>query len=49
MHYLINPFTPKFKKYILPTFHTEMYKWCNENLVVQSFFIWVSYEKPNSS
>ena len=23
--------TPKFKKYILPTFKREMYKWGNEN------------------
>ena len=43
------PRPPNFKKYILPTVYKEMYKWCNENLVVQSFFIWVSYEKPRSS
>ena len=28
---LINPFTPKFKTYIPPTFEREMYKWCSEN------------------
>ena len=27
----INPFTPKFKKYILPTFQREVYKWGSEN------------------
>ena len=27
----LNPFTPKFKKYILPTFQWEMYKWGSEN------------------
>ena len=42
----VNHFTPKFEKYILPTFYREMYKWCN--LVVQSFFVWISYEKPSS-
>ena len=26
-----NPFTSKFKKYILPTFWREMYKWGSEN------------------
>ena len=26
-----NPFTPKFKTYILPTIQREMYKWCSEN------------------
>ena len=26
-----NPFTPKFKTYILPTFYREMYEWCSEN------------------
>ena len=32
---LIGLWTPKFKKYILPTFYREMYKRCTENLVVQ--------------
>ena len=27
--------SPELKKYILPTFQREMYKWCSENLVVQ--------------
>ena len=45
----LTPFTPNFKKYILPTFYRELYKWWIENLLVQSFFIWVSYEKPSSS
>ena len=26
MYFLFNPFTPKFKKYNLPTFYREMYK-----------------------
>ena len=30
----VNPFTPRFKKYILPTFQREMYKWGSENQVV---------------
>ena len=28
---LVNPFTPKFKKHILPTFKRRMYKWGSEN------------------
>ena len=42
-----NPFTPKFKKYLLPTLKIRgMYTVsdCNENLAVQSFFVWLSYE-----
>ena len=27
-----NPFAPKFKKYILPTFQREMYKWSSERI-----------------
>ena len=45
---IYNPFTPKFKKYILTTFlerNVEVRQW---ELVVQSSFIWVSYEKPSS-
>ena len=30
----VNPFTPKFEKYILPTFYRELHMWRNENLVV---------------
>ena len=30
-HFYLPPFTPKFKKYILPTFQKEMYKWGGEN------------------
>ena len=29
---MINPFTPTFKKYILPTFWREMYEWGSENI-----------------
>ena len=29
----VNPFNPKFKKYILPTFWREMYKWGSEKLI----------------
>ena len=44
----LNPFTPKFKKYILPTF-LKRNVWAREwELVVQSSFIWVSYEKTSS-
>ena len=43
----VNPFTPKFKKYNLPAFYREMYKWCNEILVVQSLFIGVKLWKAN--
>ena len=28
---LFNPFTPKFKKYILPTLEQKVYKWGSEN------------------
>ena len=35
----LNPFTPKIEKCILLTFYEEMYKRCNENLAVQSFFV----------
>ena len=28
----INPLTPKFKKYILPTFQIEIYEWGSQNL-----------------
>ena len=28
---LLNPYAPKFKKYILPTFKQKMYKWGSEN------------------
>ena len=31
--WFLNPFTPKLKKYILPTFYREMWKWCDDNLV----------------
>ena len=34
----VNSFTPKIKKYILPTFHRETYKLYYANLVAQSFF-----------
>ena len=30
----VNPFTPKLKKYILPTFERDMYKWGSERLEV---------------
>ena len=43
----VNP--PKFKKYILPTFSREMYKWGSENWYKNHLSIWVSYEKPSSS
>ena len=46
---VINPFTPKLKKYILPTFSREMYKWGSENWYKNLRSIWVSYEKPSSS
>ena len=38
-----HPSTPKFKKHILPNIYREMYKRCSENLVVRSFFIWISH------
>ena len=38
---------PKFK--IMLTFYGEIYEWCNENLVVQSFFVWWSYKKQSYS
>ena len=44
-----NPFNPKLKKYILPTFSREMYKWGSENWYKNHLSIWVSYEKPSSS
>ena len=34
---------------ILPTFYREIYKWTNENLVVQSLVIWWGSKKPRSS
>ena len=37
--FLFNPFTPKFERYILPTFHRELNKWYYENLVEQSFSV----------
>ena len=42
---VVNLFTPKFKKYILPTF-----KECiSESSTIGSMaFIWVTYEKPSS-
>ena len=45
----LNPFTPKLKKYILPTFSREMYKWGSENWYKNHLSIWVSYEKSSSS
>ena len=44
-----NLFSPKFKKYILPNFSREMYKWGSENWYKNHLSIWVSYEKPSSS
>ena len=29
--FLLNPYTPKFKKYLLPPFKREMCKWGSEN------------------
>ena len=49
MHFLFNPFNPKLKKYILPTFSREMYKWGSENWYKNHLSIWVGYEKPSSS
>ena len=46
---MYNPFNPKLKKYILPTFSREMYKWGSENWYKNHLSIWVSYEKPSSS
>ena len=43
---IFNPFNPKVKKYILPTFSREMYKWGSENWYENHLSIWVSYEKP---
>ena len=47
--FIFNPFNPKLKKYILPTFSREMYKWGSENWYKNHLSIWVSYEKPSSS
>ena len=44
-----DPFNPKLKKYILPTFSREMYKWGSENWYKNHLLIWVSYEKQSSS
>ena len=45
----LTPSIPSSKGTCSQTFIRQIYEWCSENLVVQSFFIWVSYEKPSSS
>ena len=40
---------PRSKRTFSQPFVEKTYKWYYENLVIQSFFVWLSYEKPSSS